>query len=306
VAHNVERKTSSERRGTYRIEQRWFSATRLAVALIGISTIGSPIQTEAHSDPLGDVYPNVQVRNGNFVIDFDNNDNKSDNHDARVFRIIYAPDGTLLAPRHMHGGKRSLQDVIGEVAKNTVRVGDELLEFSQERRSGQPAYTITKNGNKESRRLAWPENYECAFEAAAADDRTICIASVTNQMLFLSYFDRSHSSAPETVQVTKKDELPFIWDFPVVSNLIQIGRRYCIAWPRFNTKSEKFECVISTWKPGEKQPKEIVLDQPADWNSHLSLAKIGNKLCLAYHCLAGDDYLDRSRIITVFQTIGDD
>ena len=82
-------------------------------------------------------------------------------------------------------------------------------------------------------------------------------------------------------------------------------RDYCIAFHRYNHKKDKFECVISTWKPGEKKPKEIILDKPADWNSHLSLAKIGNHLCLAYHCLGGNDYFDRSRIITVFETISD-
>lgn len=262
-------------------------------------------QAKAHSDPRGDVYPNVTVSNGNFVIDFENNDNDSDTLQSPLFQMIFAADGTLLAPRHFKGGRRGLSDTMGEPTKNTIHVGDEVLEFTGGR-SEQPSYTITKSGHKELHRLAWPENYECAFEAAAADEKSICIASVTNRMLFLSYFERARFAAPETVQVTKKDELPFIWDFPVVSNLIEIGQRYYLAWPRFNTKADKFECVISTWKSGEKDAKEIVLDKPADWNSHLSMANIGNHLCLAYHCLGGRPYVDRSTIVTVFQTVSGD
>jgi hypothetical protein len=124
-------------------------------------------------------------------------------------------------------------------------------------------------------------------------------------MLFLNHFDRRRFKLPDTVQITAPNTLSFIWTFPVVSNLVQVNERYCIAWPRYNRTASRYECVISTWKPGEKEPTEIIVDEPADWNSHLSLAAIGDRLCLAYHCLAGENPL-RSKIIIVFRTIPSD
>lgn len=267
----------------------------------------------AHSDPKGDVYPNVRIERGNFVIDFENNvsgftdglipSTETDGRDRELLRMVYLPDGVLLAPRHLHGGSRDLDDAMGSTAKTRSRVGDETIEVTLWSK-GQLSYTSENSGKTQLHRLAWPTDDERKFEAVSADASSICIAFISNSMLFLGDFDRQTFSPPKTVQVTKPDTLPFIWDFPVVSNLVRVGERYCIAWPRYNKGAEKFQCIISTWKPGEDQTKEIVLDEPADWNSHLSMAAIGTHLCLSYHALAGE-YQPISKIITVFRTILD-
>ena len=267
----------------------------------------------AHSDPKGDVYPNVKVEGGNFVIDFENNVNDftdgiisdigMDRKGRPLLRMIYSPGGVLLAPRHVQGTARDLDGTMGHAVKTRSRVGDETIEVALWSK-GQLAYTSERNGKTQLHRLAWPRDEERKFEAVSADANSICIAFISKSMLFLSHFDRHTFSLPQTVQVTPPETLSFIWDFPVVSNLVRVGERYCIAWPRYDKVAEKFRCIISTWKPGEDQSKEIVLDEPADWNSHLSMAVIGTRLCLSYHSLAGE-YQPISKIITVFRTISD-
>lgn len=265
----------------------------------------------AHSDPAGDVYPNVKVERGNFVIDFVNNQHEEiapnrtseDMFRSPLLRMIYSPSGVLLAPRHLHGGTRGLDDDLGYPAKTEAKIGNEKITFERSQ-SDTPCYSIEKEGKTELHRLAWPEGYKCRFEAFAADADSICVAVIVDSSLFLHHFDRHQFRFPKTVQVTQPRTLSFIWEFPVVSNLVFAGGRYCIAWPRYK-KDAGYECVISTWKPGEDRPREIVLDEPADWNSHLSLAAIGDRLCLAYHALAGE-YQPTSKIITVFRTISGD
>lgn len=277
--------------------QRWRSGAALSFLIMCCAVT----ELAAHSDPRGDVYPNVKIERGNFVIDFKNNDGEPDFEDTSNFRMIYSPDGILLSPRHRHGKAAGLNETLGYPAKNEAHLPNEVISFDRGH-IAQPTYILEKDGRKEEHRLAWPDNSKNIFEAVAADADSICVASITNGILFLNHFDRRRFALPETVQITAPETLSFIWDFPVVSNLVQVNGRYCIAWPRYNRKASRFECIISTWRPGEKEPVEIVLDTPADWNTHLSLAVIGDRLCLAYHTLTGE-YNSRSTILTAFRTI---
>lgn len=266
----------------------------------------------AHSDPRGDVYPNVKVEGGNFVIDFHNNDSGNEGDDIEAnsddrprLRMIYSAEGELLAPRHLHGGKRTHADTIDDSAKERAQVGDETIIVARGL-SVQPLYTSKRNGRTEVHRLPWPDDFSPGFEALCAGTDFIGIAAIkNNQNLVLAHFDRHHFALPQMMQLSKGDELSFIWHFPVVSNLVRVGNRYCIAWPRYNKAAQTVDCVISTWKPGEDEPKDIVLKEPGALNTHLSLAAIGSRLCLVYHGFNEDSSRPLSTIIVVFRTIED-
>lgn len=274
------------------------------LALVTICLVGMTIFPEslsAHSDPLGDIYPNVKVERGNFAIEFENNEAEAQGDSHSPLRMIFSPVGVLLSPRHVERRRLDLDETLGYPAKTRFRLDDETLDFRTVDLP-QPGYVAEKKNKKEIHRLPWPADFKCEFEAAWADQDSICIASIRNQNLFLSHFRRHRFQFPDTVRITAPQTLSFIWNFPVVSNLVKVSGRYCIAWPRYEEKDQAFRCIISTWKPGETLPREIIVREPADWNSHLSLAAIGDRLCLAYHCLAGD-YAARSKIITVFRAI---
>lgn len=257
----------------------------------------------AHSDPLGDIYPNVHVEHGNFVIDFENNEQQTESDP--VFRMIFSPDGLLLAPRHYRAPKRSLEETMGDAAKNTAQVGDEKIEFSDARGTN-PTYTINKNGKTEKHTLPWPDDFSGAFEAMWAKADRICVAAISRERMYLLEFDRHHFTPPKMVEVSEPGALPFIWNFPVMSNVVRIGSHYYVAWMRLTADRQKYECVISTWKPGEDKEREIILTEPADWNSHLSLGVIDDRLCLAYHCLGGEESMPKSKIYTIFRAMPKD
>jgi len=95
-----------------------------------------------------------------------------------------------------------------------------------------------------------------------------------------------------------------IYDFPVASNLAYAGGRFWVAYmgiPAEEKEDAGLQLMLWSWAPGEKTGRLEALDSPAFGNSHLSLAAIGDRLCLAYHC-ALDGYPGTdARIVTVFR-----
>jgi hypothetical protein len=72
-----------------------------------------------------------------------------------------------------------------------------------------------------------------------------------------------------------------------------------------NKGNEDLKLWLWSWAPGEKSGRVDELNSPADWNSHLSLAAIGDQLCLAYHAVPRPEdesfgVLSTARIFTVF------
>src|ERR1700730_5036932 len=111
--------------------RRWRGRAAYLFAILWCSTT----LLFAHSDPRGDIYPNVKVERGNFVIDFENNEDQFTRNPRAPFesslllRMIYSADGVLLAPRHVHRGTRGLNDTLGYPAKTEAIVGPEKISL---------------------------------------------------------------------------------------------------------------------------------------------------------------------------------
>ena len=87
----------------------------------------------------------------------------------------------------------------------------------------------------------------------------------------------------------------------MASNLAFAGGKFWVAYMK-GEGEDGVKLRLWSWKPGDKEARNEVLDSPGFWNSHLSLAAIGDRLCLAYHCAeaSGPKY-DVARIVTVFR-----
>jgi hypothetical protein len=256
----------------------------------------------ANEPPLGDVYPNVKVENGNFAVYFTNSKIESEIGPSPLFRVVYSPTGELLAPRHERPDLKEKYE-FDPHGKDEVHVGNETLSFSTFVGDPPKSYTLTRAGKTEEHRLPWPDGFDSAFEAVAADAKSICVMAWSGETISLNHFERNSFSLPASVVVGEPATISFFVRSPVVSNLVQIGNRYCVGWIRFNRDKKKYETVISSWKPGEGKTSDIVLDEISDWNSDLSIAAIGNRVCLAYHCSIEGDYMGFGKIITVFREI---
>lgn len=251
----------------------------------------------AHSDPLGDVHPVVLIESGNFAIYFSTNAVGYNylEGDQPVFRMLYTAKGRLLAPRHVVKNKPVQESAINIDRFNNPRPNAEIS---------------LPGGKKQIFALAWPKDFEIIMvESSTINSDHIVIAlkgasaevderDETYKDFFLYLFPREGFAKPERFLIGQPAT---IYDFPTASNVVYANGKFWIAWVRERKKEKiEYEMVLSCVVPGSGEITERILDTPADWNSHLSMAVIGDRLCLAYHCSVSHEYPGTSEIITVF------
>ncbi len=248
----------------------------------------------AHSDPLGDVHPRVLIESGNFAIYFNTNSIGYNylEGDHPVFRMLFTPEGRLLAPRHLVKSKPVKKSVINVDRFNNTKPN---------------AVISLPGGKKQTLALAWPtDSVVTMVEGSCITPNHIAVALKHSSEeldegpkdFFLYLFPREGFAKPERFLI---GEPATIYDFPTASNVVYAKGRFWVAWAREpKKKGQEYEMVLSSMVPGSGKTVQRVMDAPADWNSHLSMAVIGDRLCLAYHCSVDHDYPGTSEIITVF------
>jgi hypothetical protein len=257
----------------------------------------------AHSDPRGDIHPQVLVVDGHFAIDFNTMlpDVEGDPYEA-IYRVTYTPEGKLLAPRHRLERKRSHTETgpAGLYGRG-IRFGDSEIIFDGDR-SGLPGYIIKgPDGKLTPVRLPWPEKTlltDVDDFTATPEGIALSGKEEAGGRLKIYYFPFASSGPPAVLDV---GDTCCIYDFPVASNLVWAGGKFWLAFMR-GEGGEGAETVLWSWKPGDPAGKEEVLATPGHWNSHLSIGAIGKQLCLAYHCEQQQGEEAAASIITIFRT----
>lgn len=265
---------------------------------------GSPNPANGHQDPRGDIHPQVTVVDGRFSIIFNTSlpeDRENYSDKSPTSRMIFEADGTLFAPRHPLDRKRSWRE-LGPVGFHgrKMQLGDSSVIFHEG--GDQPGYVLKSPDGKLTRvRLPWPEKVSLSlFEDALLTPAGIAISGkegldgTVAESLNFYWFAHEATSGPTIVSL---GTTACIYDFPVASNIAFAGGRFWIAFMRPTENDLKL--ALWSWRPGEADGRVEMLDSPADWNSHLSLAAIGDRLCLAYHHSNGDTGF--ARIVTVFR-----
>ena len=258
----------------------------------------------AHSDPDGDTHPDVQIIDGNFAVVFNPErigDRREDYSSSKsVVRVVYTPEGKLIAPRHPLERKRfhGENGPVGVYGRG-VPFGKSSIFFQG--RSSKPGYVIRSPKGKLSRvRLPWPEVTNLSLlEDVNLTPEGIAMTGKEDPENLKFYWFEHDSVEPPIVQMLGPTAT--IYDFPVASNIAYAGGRFWVVFMR-PKESDGLELALWSWKPGEEEGRVEVLDSPAHWNSHLSMAAIGDRLCLAYHCATTPEgSRQKARIITVFR-----
>jgi len=255
-----------------------------------------------HEDPLGDLHPQVLVMDGNFAIVFNTSmrDDRQDFTDTKkVFGMVYSPEGKLIAPRHPLEKKRSwMAGAPAGLFGKRMKLGKSTVIFGASR-SPRPGYFLeAPDGRLTKVSLPWPEDVAlmlCEDVFVTADGLAITGKEDPDVLRFY-WFAHESAEAPVRLEIGPTF---CIYDFPVASNIAYAGGRFWVAFMR-GGGGDGGEVVMWSWKPGEEKGREQVLDAPAHWNSDLSLAAIGDRLCLAYHCVQEGGYDADARIETVF------
>ncbi len=250
--------------------------------------LGAGNSLQAHEDPWGDIRPNVVVRDGRFEINFRSvlpDDDPNRDEAKELYQMIYTKDGKLFAPRHPLDHE-SADRGPGRVDFDgrCQQLGDVTFYFLPSR-SIKPSYVLRLEDGEQTRvRLPWPEEVALqAFEDVCVVAEGIAILGMQNILnpdspLEFFWFPHDVSIPPVSINIGETARI----FYPVASNLVFAVGRFWLAYMR-PMENDEWELVLWSWQPGDKEARVEKLDSPALWNTHLSLAAIGDHLCLAYH-----------------------
>lgn len=294
------RKRSDKDKKLKRNSEEFSRVSWLVCVLLNLGTMA-----DAHSDPWGDIHPKVSVMDGKFSIVFNSAQPGQPSDFTKkksVQQMIYTAEGKLFAPRHPLKRMRSHQESgpVGLYGRE-VRLDGSTVIF-QANRDG---YLLKSPEGKITRvHLPWPKNVSLSLlEDVLVAPEGIAITgkegspSPDGGPLRFYWFAHDSTDAPAMLII---GATACIYQFPVASNVTFAGGRFWVAYMR-PTEKEELKLALWSWKPGDKEARVEDLDSPADWNSHLSMAAIGDRLCLAYHCVTDHQYPGNARIVTVFR-----
>ncbi|MCW1885462.1 hypothetical protein OKA04_12045 [Luteolibacter flavescens] len=290
------------------MKRRGFQAFAGAICSL---LLGSAV-VNAHEDPLGEIHPEVSEKDGNFAIKFRAsipNQTPEDWLNPKYFGMIFSPQGKLLAPRHAiptsppdkeHSDPES-------PSKESLRVGELTGTFTKDP-SGKPGYAIeSPDGSTRRVKLLWPDGVKLVhLESSIPTKEGIAVIGKEDLEILKVYWFPLEEGVKPTILTIGVTEC--IYDFPVASNPVFAGGRLWVAYMRpemagaGDDKKKVTKLRLWSWKPGEKDARDEELDSPGDWNTSLSLCAIGDRLCLAYHCVNYSKWKsEESRIVTVFR-----
>jgi hypothetical protein len=283
------------------VTNRTVTSLRTFVFSIGAFIVASALSALAHEDPVGDIHPVVRVENGNFAIYFTNNAVGDDNSQVGC-RTVYSPTGKLLAPRHnadssvIDSFDQSLNGLTCIVGTQTYSVPDYYREHL-----GKPYYFLRSDAGNERHKIPWPDGTSINdLNDIAVSEGILWLSGCPSnqQNLFLYHYTIGSLESPKEI---KLGQVGMIYDFPVASNLVVVNGASYIVWCR--SQEDHMELVLSKWDGVSEHAVDTVLAKKVDFNLSISIAAIGDHLCVAYHHSRDGDYPGKSVIAMIFKTI---
>lgn len=218
------------------------------------------------------------------MVSFSNNERMSIDHDR--FRTIHDAGGALLVPRHqvsekmrdsplgwMDGLRRSdgenSYELEDEAKRLTIRSGEKILS---------------------SKLLPWPGGKSplvIFHDVVVQGGNLIIIGTLPHPegyeygaLLSLHRFELDSSNPPLALTL---GAVATIYDFPTCSNAVVVGERITLAWMGTPEGTEDRQFCLSTVDPLSMQASTRRLEGDYHWNTQISIASIGTRLCVAWH-----------------------
>lgn len=272
----------------------------LAAFILSVGTIAP-----AHQDPVGDVHPEVSVVNGHFSVTFSNNERMAVDRDS--FRVIHAADGTLVVPRHRISSEAPRFGAAWEGGSQRAE-GGRIYEMESD---GRVLTIRSADGSTERFVVPWPGDeptLELFEDFAVLGGRVYLLGTLPHpegpyqgSILTLHRFDPALADPPLKLTL---GTVATIYHFPTTSPLVITGGRLVLAWMGRPEEVADHQFCLTTVDPATMEPTTRPLAGDYHWNTHVSMAAIGTRLCVAWH--DGEIYgpFRKAKIRVLFEDLG--
>lgn len=283
----------------------------IAKATLGLACLlCAPLITQAHMNPHGDISPHVEVKDGNFSIDFISREEGKTLH----WNMTFSNDGKPLLLRHRVATKNEEP----AATANTPEV------ITSPESSGKVRFALerTINGQKSEQPLSLDPVKIALFEKSSFSSEwvgfTWCTfgydwpnpaqADSSPPLLLMFSTGAMKGSAPgRTVHL---GEPATITGSPVASTPVWAAGRWWVAWVRETQNPEErknplraWETILTSIHPATGKLEHKRLDGLSHWNTNVSMKAAGGWLCIAWNATTDGSYPGVAKIITAFEKL---
>ena len=255
---------------------------RIAVAwMVGV------VAASGHSDPIGEIRPQVDVVGGLFRVIHQEHDQSEEDFQIRrqFFARYFDSSGRLVISKHPvplqeSSPKLSLscsrEDSSRFLLREWVGGGFRQLELQAVPRGAATGQFLVEDASTF-------RGHEVALsmgEPLPGDAYDVNLHLVVMDL-----------TGAQKTRVKELGRAAAIYDLPVVSEPVWYDQGWWVAWirPHPEQSSRKMEserrwqAMLTGWRPATGERVDQELEGPADWNTSVSLAEHEGKFCAAWH-----------------------
>lgn len=262
-----------------------------------------PILAQAHEDPIGEIHPYVFVNGQEFHILFWDNTNTKplDLLPSPTYRKIYSSSGDLKKKREEIPKDEALSYMKGSSPRFLLNDSDAKIQiddgvkFAIQRwhfmHPGKPSLEKLDGEQWSEVLLSWGDHFiEEVSDFLISDSNLFIVATSAldkkrtleseKLVLWLFHFELENGSLIHESKIGKPS---FIYTFPAVSNLDLNGDIISVVWNTVDKVSFENTLHLGRYNTQGRNFSAREFPFESTWNTRISIASIGDTLCIAYH-----------------------
>lgn len=261
---------------------------------------------QAHIDPPGEIHPTVFAEEERFVVYFRVNRSIETDKSPSEYRREFSTSGKQL--------KWTLQSSKPDDSAASDAVARRRSDGGKQYQLDPSATSVALSENGEepiSRKLEWQNGrppFEFFHDYAVTGGRLFILGypesptqKAAKKILTLYIFETDQF---RFVEATTLGEVAAIYHRPTASPLIPVGGLIAFAWMGTPKGASEAQFSLTVVDPRDQTARTSRLDAPYLWNTTISAAAVGNRLCIAWHDGEAYGKVKKGKIRTHFQTVG--
>lgn len=287
----------------------WFAG------LCALFTVCALEPLHAHSDPRGDVHPEIAATKDGFLIRFRSNlyDSQLKDYRYMVHRKVYSLDGRLVLPRRswkidsphadlspLNSDPQYTWKPTSEPFHRVLTRKNQATTFPTSLRDGSEWEILLPDGSQIAPDIPWEElGLDFLYlETAWTDQKDFWLLLVDQGKadgkprggvvyerrpgLFLMHFP---ADQPGSVHLHSLGEPALIHHFARYADFVELeDGRLAFAWvEQIGTDRESYILNLTTMDSASGDVKTVKLSDQIDWNTTVAMAASGPHICVAWH-----------------------